>query len=83
MNRTAMLREVRMEAFERVYELWRRKRLVQRQAARLLKMSERTFRRWVARYEAEDPAALRDRRLGSSAPSLPTRARHERRKRLE
>ena len=71
MNRTAMLREVRMEAFERVYELWRRKRLVQRRAARLLKMSERTFRRWVARYEAEGPAALRDRRLGGSARRAP------------
>lgn len=33
MNRAAMLREVRMEAFERVYGLWRRKRLVQAQAA--------------------------------------------------
>jgi len=71
MNRTAMLREVRMEAFERVYELWRRKRLVQRQAAGLLKMSERTFRRWVARYEAEGPAALCDRRLGRSARRAP------------
>ena len=71
MNRAAMLREVRMESFERVYEMWRRKRLVQRQAARLLRMSERTFRRWVARYEAEGLAALRDRRLGSSARRAP------------
>ena len=71
MSRTAMLREVRMEAFERVHELWRRKRLVQAQAAGLLKMSERTFRRWVARYEAEGPAALRDRRLGRSARRAP------------
>ena len=71
MNRTAMLREVRMEAFERVYELWRRKRLVQAQAAGLLKMSERTLGRWVARYEAEGIAALRDRRLGHSARRAP------------
>ena len=46
MNRTAMLREVRMEALERVYAPWRRKGLVQAQAAGLLKMSERTSRRW-------------------------------------
>ena len=71
MNRLAMLREVRMEAFERVYGLWRRRRLVQRQAAGLLRMSERTFRRWVARYEAEGPAGLRDRRLGRSARRAP------------
>ena len=71
MNRAAMLREVRMEAFERVYGRWRRRRLVQRQAARLLEMSERTFRRWVARYEAEGPAGLRDRRLGCSARRAP------------
>ncbi len=71
MNRAAMLREVRMEAFERVYGLWRRKRLVQAQAAGLLRMSERTFRRWVARYEAEGPDALRDRRLGRSARRAP------------
>ena len=71
MNRAAMLREVRMEAFERIYELWRRRRLVQAQAAGLLKMSERTFRRWVVRYEAEGPAGLRDRRLGRSARRAP------------
>ena len=69
MNRAAMLREVRMEAFERVYGLWRQKLLAQ--AARLLKMSERTFRRWVARYEAEGVATLRDRRLGCSARRAP------------
>ena len=34
-------------------------------------MSERTFRRWVARYEAEGPAALRDRRVGCSARRAP------------
>lgn len=72
MNRTAMLREVRMEAFERVHELWRRKRLVQRRAARLLK-AERT----------DVPAlggpvrgggsgrSAGDRRLGSSARRAP------------
>ena len=60
-----------MEAFERVYELWRRKRLGQRQAAELLKMSKRTFRRWVARYNAEGAAALRDRRLGCSPRRAP------------
>ena len=30
-------------------------------------MSERTFRRWVSRYEAGGLAALRDRRVGCSA----------------
>lgn len=34
-------------------------------------MSERTFRRWVARYGAEGPTALRDRRVGRSARRAP------------
>ncbi len=67
MNRAAMLREVRMATFERVYGLWRRKRITQVAAARVLGVTDRTFRRWVARYEAEGLTALRDRRLGCSA----------------
>ena len=71
MNRAAMLREVRMESFERVYGFWRQKRIAQAAASRVLGVTDRTFRRWVARYEAEGMAALRDRRLGCSARRAP------------
>ena len=71
MNRAAMLREVRMESFERVYGFWRQKRITQAAAGRVLGVTDRTFRRWVARYEAEGMAALRDRRLGCSARRAP------------
>ena len=67
MNRAAMLREVRMATFERVHGLWRGKRITQVAAARVLGVTDRTFRRWVARYEAEGLAALLDRRVGRSA----------------
>ena len=68
MSRTEMLREARMEAFERVYELWRRKRLTQARAARVLRICERTFRRWVVRYEAGGLGALKDGRREGPSP---------------
>ncbi|MCY3810006.1 MAG: ISNCY family transposase [Gemmatimonadetes bacterium] len=71
MNRAAMLREVRMATFEGVYGLWRRKRITQVAAARVLGVTDRTFRRWVARYEAEGLAALGDRRVGRSVRRAP------------
>ena len=71
MNRAAMLREVRMESFERMYGLWCRKRMTQAAAARALAVTARTFRRWVARYEAGGLSALRDRRVGCSGRRAP------------
>jgi hypothetical protein len=46
--------------------IWRveRRELSQVQAAEVLGMSERTFRRWRDRYEAEGAEGLYDRRLG-------------------
>ena len=49
MNRAEMLREVRMERFEEVYELWRGRRTTQAWAASVLGVTDRTFRRWVVR----------------------------------
>lgn len=45
MNRAEMLREVLMERFEDVYELWRRGRITQAWAASVLGVTNRTFRR--------------------------------------
>ena len=63
MNRAEMLREVRTERFEEIHELWRRRRVTQAWAVSVLGVSTRTFRRWVARYEAGGLAALKDRRV--------------------
>ena len=68
MNRTEMLREVRMERFEEVYDLWRQKRRTQAWAASVLGVSKRTCRRWVARYRAGGLAALKDRRVAEPFP---------------
>lgn len=52
-----------MLRFEEAYEGWNAKRLTQAQAAMLLGVSERTFRRQIDRYEAEGLDGLIDRRL--------------------
>ena len=41
-------------------------------AAEILGVTERTFRRWIVRYEADGPEGLDDRRLGrASARAVP------------
>jgi transposase len=47
-----------------VLSRWEADELSQLEAAELLGMSERTFRRWSGRYETEGEAGLLDRRLG-------------------
>src|SRR5260370_30082308 len=47
-----------------VLSRWEADELSQLEAAELLGMSERTFRRWTGRFEAEGEAGLVDRRLG-------------------
>mgnify|MGYP003946330871 FL=1 len=49
--------------FEEAYEGWNAKRLTQAEAAQLLGMCERSFRRYLARYEAQGLDGLIDRRL--------------------
>ena len=50
--------------FEEVYERTRRAVLSPAEAAEILGMSERNFRRWRDRFEAEGADGLYDRRLG-------------------
>ena len=50
--------------FEEVYGRTRRGVLGQTEAAEILGVSERTFRRWRDRYEADGAEGLYDRRLG-------------------
>src|SRR5512135_1677324 len=64
MRRTEVLQEVRKMRFSEAYEKWKQRRLTQEEAAILLGVSERTFRRYMHRYEEEGLEGLADHRLG-------------------
>lgn len=57
------LQEVRMKRFREAYGGWRERRLSQEEAARILGVSDRTFRRYVERYDDGGLEALVDKRL--------------------
>jgi len=63
MRRTELLQEIRKMRFEEAYGGWRSRRLSQYEAARLLGVCERTFRRYVSRYEEDGLDGLLDKRL--------------------
>ena len=65
MRRTERLQGLRLMKFEDVYGRTCRGGLSQAEAAEILGMSERTFRRWRDRYEATGAEGLFDRRLGT------------------
>ena len=72
MRRTEVLQGLRRMKFEEIYGRWRQRRLSQAEAAEILGMNERTFRRWRERYDAEGLEGLLDRRLGkASAKRVP------------
>jgi transposase len=64
MKRTQLLQEIRKMRFEKAYDGWKQKRLTQVEAARLLGVCERTFRRCINRYEDNGLDGLVDLRLG-------------------
>lgn len=63
MRRTELLQEIRAMRFEEAYSGWQAGRLRQEEAARLLGVCERTFRRYMDRYEESGLEGLIDRRL--------------------
>ena len=67
MRRTEALQGVRMTVFLNLLHRWESAELNQEEAAELLGVSERTFRRWTRRYEEEGKAGLIDRRLGKTS----------------
>jgi transposase len=67
MRRTEALQGVRMAVFLNLLQRWESAELNQAEAAELLGVSERTFRRWTRRYEDEGEAGLVDRRLGKAS----------------
>ena len=54
--------------FSTVAGRWRNGELSQVEAAEILGMTERTFRRWYRRFEEEGMEGLADRRLGKPSP---------------
>jgi transposase len=68
MNRTAWLQDRRMQKFRDVLSRWESGHLSMMEAGELLGMSERQFRRYRDRYEAEGLEGLADRRLGKPSP---------------
>jgi len=63
MKRTKWLEETRLMRFEEAYTCWQKKRLTQEEAAHILGMSERSFRRYIHRYNESGLEGLVDRRL--------------------
>ena len=64
MRRTEQAQGLRLMKFKEVYGRTQARLLSQAEAAEVLGMSERTFRRWRDRFEAEGAEGLYDRRLG-------------------
>ncbi len=67
MRRTEVLKEIRKMRFERVYTGWRKKELTQEEAARILGVSDRTFRRYIPRYKEDGLEGLLDKRLSQAS----------------
>jgi transposase len=68
MRRTEVLQGLREMKFEEIHDRFRRGRLSLAEAADCLGVSERTFRRWRGRYDADGLSGLLDRRLGKVSP---------------
>ena len=63
MKRAEWLQETRKMRLEEAYGGWQGRRLTQEEAARLLGVCERTFRRYIDRYEDEGMEDLIGKRL--------------------
>lgn len=65
LSRAHLLQGNRIMRFEEVYEGWLERRLSQSEAAQILGVCDRSFRRYIARYEhgEGDLASLADKRL--------------------
>ncbi len=62
MKRTKLLQELLMYRFEEAYQGWQEKRFTQEEAARLLGVSDRTFRRYLVDYKEQGLEGLVDAR---------------------
>ena len=66
MDRARIHEGIRQMRFENVFGRWERSELSQPEAAELLGIGERTFRRWCVRRRDDAACGLKDRRLGPS-----------------
>ncbi len=64
MSRASVLQEIRIMKFEEIYERWTESRLTQAQAAEILGVCERQFRRQCRRYDEDGIEGLIDKRMG-------------------
>lgn len=72
MTRARVLQEVRQLRVEELYERRQRRTLTMAEAAEMLGITARTFRRWSGRDDAEGAEGLQDRRIGrASARAVP------------
>ena len=67
MGRREAEEAVRMARFLTLHHRWESAELNQAEAAELLGVSERTFRRWTRRYEEDGEAGILDGRLGKAS----------------
>lgn len=70
MRRTELLQEVRQMRFEEAYGSWKRKSLTQEEAARILGVCDRTFRRYIQRFDDGGMEALLDKRITQASHRL-------------
>lgn len=63
MKQTHLLQELRKMRFKGLYDDWFSGSLTQEEAARVLGVSDRTFRRYIKRYEEHGESGLSDRRI--------------------
>lgn len=70
MRRTELLQEVRQMRFEEAYGGWKRGSLTQEEAARMLGVCDRTFRRYIQRFDDGGLEALLDKRISQASRRL-------------
>jgi len=70
MRRTELLQEVRLMRFEEAYGGWKRGSLTQEEAARILGVCDRTFRRYTQRFDDGGMEALLDKRISQASHRL-------------
>lgn len=63
MRRTQVLQEIRKMQFEEVLRIWTESRMTQEDAARMLGVCARSFRRYLGRYREQGIEGLADKRL--------------------
>jgi len=68
MKRAELSQGLRVMKFETVWGRWEGDELSEMEAAEILGVTERTFRRWRRRYEEDGSSGLLDRRLGKPSP---------------